>query len=98
MTCFDESGFIEPQYDSTSAAYTPAQRIALADTGGWKTAIRTMANCRFANRQNAGADFRLFVGPNRVKIHRVKLLPEPVREWQTRKSDFVLHALDHGTT
>jgi hypothetical protein len=74
VSYFDESGFIEPQYDSVTGAYTNAKRIQLTGTGQWKTATWTLALCRFANRQNAGADFRLFVGENRVKISWIKLL------------------------
>jgi hypothetical protein len=70
----DESGFIEPQYDSVTGPYTNAERIQLMDTGRWKTAIWTLPQCKFTNRQNAGADFRLFVGNNQVKVASVKLL------------------------
>jgi hypothetical protein len=73
VSYFDESGFIEPQYDSVTGSYTSAKRIQLTGTGQWKTATWTLALCRFANRQNAGADFRLFVGENRVKIGWIKL-------------------------
>ncbi len=75
VSYFDEAGFIEPQFDSASAAYTSARRIALRHSGEWKTDTWTLTNCRFANRQNAGADFRLFVGTNRVRIASVKLSP-----------------------
>jgi hypothetical protein len=73
VSYFDESGFIEPQYDSVTGAYTSAKRIQLTGTGQWKTATWTLTQCRFANRQNAGADFRLSVGENRVKISWIKL-------------------------
>jgi hypothetical protein len=73
LSYFDESGFIEPQYDSVTGAYTNAKRIQLTGTRQWKTATWMLAQCRFANRQNAGADFRLFVGENCVKIRWIKL-------------------------
>jgi len=53
-----------------------AWRIHLTGTEQWKTATWMLPQCKFANRQNAGAagaDFWLFVGPNQVKINQVKL-------------------------
>lgn len=69
--------FIEPQYDSNSGAYTSLPQVALTGTGKWKTASWTLTDCLFANRQNGGADFRLYVGPNSVKIDSVRISKSP---------------------
>lgn len=73
VSYFDGAGYIEPQYDSTAGAYTNVERINLAGTDRWTTATWTLTRCRFANRQNAGADFRLEVGENSVKIDKIKV-------------------------
>ena len=67
------SVYLEPQYDSTSSAYTSASKVYLGNTGKWKTATWTLTNCKFANRQNASADFRIYVGAYSVKIDSVRL-------------------------
>lgn len=85
VTYFDEAGFIGPQFDAVTGAYTGAKRIEPTGGGEWRTAAWSLPACKFANRQNAGADFRLFVGPNRVKVHCVRLLAERAQEWETRK-------------
>jgi len=74
---FDAAGWIEPQFDSTGAAYKPAQRLRLTDTRQWKTHRWTLRACRFANRQNAGADFRLFAGPRGAAIASVRIEASP---------------------
>ncbi|NLX13165.1 MAG: serine hydrolase, partial [Phycisphaerales bacterium] len=71
------SVFLRPQYDSTSAAYTDASEVYFTNTGKWRTATWTLTNCKFANRQNLGADIRLFFGPNDVKIDMVRLSTAP---------------------
>lgn len=71
------SVFIEPQYDSTAGEYTSLTQVALTGTGKWKTATWTLNNSLFANRQNGGADFRLYVGPNLVKIDSVRVSKSP---------------------
>ncbi|MCH7990755.1 MAG: hypothetical protein IID46_16575, partial [Planctomycetes bacterium] len=73
VTYFDDVGFIEAQYDSISARYVAAKRVLLNGTKTWKTAEWRLTDCRFADGQNGGADFRLFVGPNRVPIKSVEL-------------------------
>jgi chitodextrinase len=71
-------GFIEPQYDSTSSAYTSATRLNFTGTNSWKEAEWTLTNCKFANSQNGSADFRLYVGTDQsVHIDKVTVSKEP---------------------
>lgn len=65
-------GHITPQYDSNSGAYTSASSLTFTGTNTWKTHVWTLTNCKFANRQNGSADFRLYVGTSQnVYIDRV---------------------------
>jgi hypothetical protein len=47
------------QYDSTSGAYT-GKPWTMTNTGGWRTATFAITDAYFADRENNGADFRLF--------------------------------------
>jgi chitodextrinase len=73
----DPSGFIEPQYDSTASVYTALPQVTLTGTGKWQTATWTLTDCMFANRQNGGADFRLYVGQNQVRVDSVRISKTP---------------------
>lgn len=56
------TGDFQLQYDATTSTY---QSLACArtNTGEWKTVTFTLDNVKFANRQNQGADLRLYAGP-----------------------------------
>ena len=72
------SGQITPEYDSNSNAYTAAATVNLAGSNTWKEANWTLTNCKFANSQNAGADFRLSVGTaQNVYIDKVTISKKP---------------------
>ena len=55
-------GYIKPQYDSTSNSYANATQLNFTGTNTWKTALWTLTDVKFANRQYVSADFRLSVG------------------------------------
>ncbi|MBO0885571.1 MAG: glycoside hydrolase family 92 protein, partial [Mycobacterium sp.] len=71
------------QYDSNNpsgahaGAYTTAGSVPRTNTGTWKTATLTVPDARFANRQNAGTDFRIVSnGPgdaNAVTVHSAEV-------------------------
>lgn len=73
---------VRPEYDSkyptdesgTDGRYKKAAPpIKSVRTGKWKTVTWKLDRCKFANRQNAGADFRLYVGPDGAEIRSVTL-------------------------
>jgi hypothetical protein len=74
---YDETGSITPQYDSTNGEYTTAAAVNLTGSNQWKTATWTLTDCLFANRQNGGADFRIDVGADSVKIDSVRVSTVP---------------------
>jgi len=74
---YDIAGLIEPQFDSVTSRYANTQRLSLTGTKTWKTAYWTLTDARFADRQNAGADFRLFVGAAPVPIKSVEVSRVP---------------------
>ncbi|MDO8587803.1 MAG: carbohydrate-binding protein [Armatimonadota bacterium] len=55
------TGTLGMDYDSTSAAYTAVTGPTLTNTLTWKTYTFSVSNAYFGNRQNGGADFRLWV-------------------------------------
>jgi hypothetical protein len=67
------SVFMQPQYDESSTAYKSASNKNFTNTSKWLTATWTLTKCKFANRQNASADFRIYVGPNSVKLDSVRI-------------------------
>lgn len=72
-------GFIQPQYDYMSGAYTPAETVTFTGTNTWRSATWTLTNCRFANSQAESSDFRLYVGEGgNVHIDRVVLSKAPL--------------------
>jgi Putative collagen-binding domain of a collagenase/Family of unknown function (DUF6298) len=73
VTYFDDTGFVEPQFDAMENRYASGKRIPLTGSQTWKSAVWKLTNCKFANRQNSGADFRIHVGPNAVRIKAVEL-------------------------
>jgi hypothetical protein len=69
ITYLDQgTGSFSLQYDSNnpsgahSGAYTNAGSVKRTGTGTWKTATFTVNDAKFADRENAGADFRLASG------------------------------------
>jgi len=72
-------GLIRPQYDSTSGANTDAAQVDFTGTNTWKEATWTLTNVKFANSQNVGADFRLYVGTaQNVYIDKVIVSKSPL--------------------
>ena len=72
------SGFIKPQYDSTSSTYTDATQFNFTGTNTWKETTWTLTNCKFANSQDGRADFRLYVGTSQnVYIDQVWVSEQP---------------------
>lgn len=74
-------GALLVEYDSWNAgatlrgAYTVAGRIERRGTAAWRTERLTLAGARLANRQNAGADFRLSVagGGERAIVRGIRI-------------------------
>jgi len=50
--------------------YRPVELAAIGETGIWRTAEITLCDVRFANGQNAGADFRVWAGEGRDLVVR----------------------------
>jgi len=71
------SVYMQPQYDAVGDGvgniYRSASSVYFTNTGKWKTVTWTLTECKFANRQNAGADFRIYVGAYTVKIDSVRV-------------------------
>lgn len=53
-------GFLELQYDGRRSSFSTGQRLRLGNTGTWKSFTWKVFDAHFANRQNHGADFRIF--------------------------------------
>lgn len=59
ITYYDDGlGTLNLQYNSTSANYTLKQ-VQLTDTDSWQKTIIVINDAQFANKQNAGGDFRV---------------------------------------
>ena len=90
------SVYLQPQYDAVGDGipnmYRSASSLYFTNTSKWKTATWTLTNCKFANRQNVGADFRVYVGTGyNVKIDSVRLSKIPF-------SDYISVERDLGST
>jgi len=61
---YDGAGAIQLQYDGTGPAfmdrYRSKPRTAFGGTGAWKTKTWLLSDAWFGNRQNGGADFRVW--------------------------------------
>lgn len=75
---------IAVQYDSAGAGETLAEcyrehpeRLPRADSGAWLTATLRLPGARCANRQNAGADFRLTSPGADLAIRRIEVSKLP---------------------
>ena len=79
--------YMQPQYDSTSNAYLSAGSLNFTNSGKWKTATWTLTNCKFANRQNVGADFRIAFGAYSVKIDSVRVSKIPWTDYTSVERD-----------
>jgi chitodextrinase/CubicO group peptidase (beta-lactamase class C family) len=90
------SAFIEPQYDSSIGTYTVLPQVTLTGTGKWKTATWTLTDCLFANGQSGGADFRLYVGPNSVKIDSVRISKIPFSHHNKADRDIGINEVYSG--
>jgi chitodextrinase len=81
------SVYMQPQYDAVGDGignmYRSGSNVNLTNTGKWRTATWTLTDCRFSNRQNAGADFRIYVGPYNVKIDSVRVSRTPWNQYNT---------------
>ncbi len=79
--------YMQAQYDAVGEGipnqYRGGQNVYFTNTGKWKTALWTLTDCTFANRQNVGSDFRIYVGPYSVKIDSVRLSKIPFSEYQS---------------
>ncbi|HLE21079.1 MAG TPA: DUF4038 domain-containing protein [Vicinamibacteria bacterium] len=56
------SGALALQYDASGSVYRNGGTIALAGTNTWKSHTFRVSDAYFGNRQNGGADFRIFGG------------------------------------
>jgi hypothetical protein len=86
------------QYDGVGSAfmdqYKNAQRVSLGGTSAWKTQTYHLYDAWFGNRQNGGADFRVWVDGT-VWIHSVRARTaqrgESAPDGTGRPSRFALH-------
>jgi hypothetical protein len=62
-----------PEETRFRGAYTTAETIERAGSGGWRTFRVPLPRARFANRQNAGSDFRLRVHDTDLLVRSVRL-------------------------
>jgi len=74
-------GTLELQYDARGDGvpriYCPGGTAPLGETNQWRTHTFQIDEACFADRQNVGADFRLFVGQDKVGyIQRVELIKQ----------------------
>ncbi len=60
------SGTLTLQYDSSGSAYRDGGTVALTGTNTWKSHTFRVSDAYFGNRQNQGADFRIFGGAGNV--------------------------------
>ncbi len=68
-------GYEPGQRDLLQYRYRPVTLTNFKDTGMWQKASARLRNIRFANRQNGGADFRLWGGENRdIIVRRVTMI------------------------
>jgi len=90
VKCFDLSvtyldlpdGMLELQYDATGAglgnAYRSGGKITFTGSGEWRTHTFEINDACFADRQNSGADFRLYAGKGKpAYVSRVALTARP---------------------
>jgi hypothetical protein len=83
IDCYDAgAGALELQYDATDGTlYKTGGSVTLSGTNTWKQHTYHVTDAYFGNRQNGGADFRIFGGTNNtfyVDIVRVsEQLPVP---------------------
>jgi len=75
-------GTLELQYDATGAGlgnvYRPGGKITFTGSGEWRTHTFEIDDACFADRQNNGADFRLYVGKGKAAyVSRVALAARP---------------------
>jgi len=89
--------YLLPEYDSTytndeygaGGKYKQAGPVVyFTNTGKWITATWTLEHAKFANRQNSGADFRIFYGSTgNVKIDSVRISRIPYNQHQSVERD-----------
>ncbi len=92
-------GLIKPQYDSTSSAYTDAAQVDFAGTNTWKEATWTLTNAKFANRQNVGADFRLYVGTaQNVYVDKAIVSKSPLPDTEPPSAPTSVHIVRRSPT
>jgi hypothetical protein len=60
------TGSLLLQYDATSSPYKNGPSVALTNTNTWKSVAWNVTDAYFGNRQNNGADFRIFRGVNQT--------------------------------
>jgi hypothetical protein len=60
------TGSLTLQYDATSSPYKTGPSVALTNTNTWKSVAWNVTDAYFGNRQNNGADFRIFRGVNQT--------------------------------
>ena len=58
-------------YDGQSNIYTSTENITKTNSGTWKTQTFTLNNIKFANRQNNGADFRLYSNDGDLVVSKI---------------------------
>ena len=69
------------QYDSTdksalmNGAYKGTGRVEIGGSGKWKTAEFRLPDARFSNRQNGGADFRIWTDGPGLHVKSITLKP-----------------------
>jgi hypothetical protein len=92
--------YLQPQYDAVGDGianiYRNAAQVSFTNTGKWRTAAWTLTQCRFSNRQNVGADFRIYVGPYNVKISSVRLSKIPFSEHSVVQRDLGSNEIYRG--
>jgi len=74
------TGSWQLQYDAASSV-TKEVDVTNNNDGAWKTITLTLADAKFANRQNNGNDFRIYNGGTndiQVRFVRVVKLTEPI--------------------
>jgi hypothetical protein len=73
-------GVVGIDYDSSDTkatlggAYKPMSELfKLTGTGQWKTAAVVLPDAKLSDRQNSGADFRLYMGEGSLRVRKISL-------------------------
>lgn len=94
-----DSAYSTDEYGQ-SGQYKQGGGIAFSNTGKWKTGVFTLPRSKFANRQNSGADFRIYLGATgNAKIDTVRVSKISYGDYDVVEKDLgpdeVYHGLSH---